>query len=405
MEEELVHPPSPPLVASNSPQDCQSDSSVPRDRGPLSEHSSENPSLVSFPTLPSRLLAGIQATPLTSIQQAALLRSLATQQQARTLNDASPALLASTPNSPQPSFENTSSSLSTLPPLPSASRTPIEDDSMPFSRIEGLNELETPAPSSSSFADQLAPNHLDELLNAQTNLDIWASTVFSTGSPGFHTPPAYPEPSSSFHTSSSTETSTLPAMVSPESAFDWSTLYPQSHSGGPISDSPPPHLPHQLPNGLPTFPLPQPPFPSPFSSIPPLHISVPHRQLTQDDGDVSSRAPSPAPSRPSRSRRASKAPSRSASEGGQGSDTPSLLSREFMTPEEIEEDKRRRNTEASARFRAKKKQKNVALQQTAAQLRDKVAQLEKEKEALTSQNRWLRDIISEKAESAAKIGK
>lgn len=76
-----------------------------------------------------------------------------------------------------------------------------------------------------------------------------------------------------------------------------------------------------------------------------------------------------------------------------------------MTPEEIEEDKRRRNTEASARFRAKKKQKNVALQQTAAQLRDKVAQLEKEKEALTSQNRWLRDIISEKAESAAKIGK
>jgi hypothetical protein len=36
-----------------------------------------------------------------------------------------------------------------------------------------------------------------------------------------------------------------------------------------------------------------------------------------------------------------------------------------------------------ARFRAKKKQRNVALQETAAQLREKVAELEKEKEAVS----------------------
>ncbi|GAA5947677.1 hypothetical protein JCM3765_001029 [Sporobolomyces pararoseus] len=405
MEEEVVNLPSPSLLASNSPRDRQLGSSILSSRPSLSEYSIESPLHVSSPASPSRLLAGIRGTRLTPIQQAALLQSIATQRQARGLNDASPAPLASPPNSPRSSNENPHSAFSSLPPLPSASSTSLDEDSMPFSRIQGLNELQTPAPSSSSFADQLAPNHLDELLNAQTNLDIWASTVFSTGSPGFHTPPAYPEPSSSFHTSSSSATSTLPAMVSDEAAFDWSTLYPQSHPDGPLIDSPPPHLPHQLPNGLPAFPLPHPPFPSSFSSIPPLHSALPQSQLTQDDGDLSSRAPSPAPSRPSRSRRASKAPSRSASEGGQGSDTPSLASREFMTPEEIEEDKRRRNTEASARFRAKKKQRNVALQQTAAQLREKVAQLEKEKEALTSQNRWLRDIISEKAESSTKNGK
>jgi hypothetical protein len=92
-----------------------------------------------------------------------------------------------------------------------------------------------------------------------------------------------------------------------------------------------------------------------------------------------------------------------------------------MTPEEIEEDKRRRNTEASgestpsisslvfdvvtdlerlharlllARFRAKKKQRNVALQETAAQLREKVAELEKEKEAVSFEYLHLASLAS-----------
>ncbi|ORY82399.1 hypothetical protein BCR35DRAFT_303812 [Leucosporidium creatinivorum] len=62
----------------------------------------------------------------------------------------------------------------------------------------------------------------------------------------------------------------------------------------------------------------------------------------------------------------------------------------------IEEDKRRRNTAASARFRIKKKQREAALEQTAKELRDRVAALEGEVEALRTENGWLRGLITEK---------
>ncbi|ORY57714.1 hypothetical protein BCR35DRAFT_309613 [Leucosporidium creatinivorum] len=73
------------------------------------------------------------------------------------------------------------------------------------------------------------------------------------------------------------------------------------------------------------------------------------------------------------------------------------------TPEEIEEDKRRRNTAASARFRAKKKQRDQQLQQTSIQLREKVQDLEKEKTSLKAENTWLRDLVSERSEISPKI--
>ncbi|GAA6005407.1 hypothetical protein JCM11491_003632 [Sporobolomyces phaffii] len=342
---------------------------------------------------------GIRGTRLSPIQQAALLQSLLTQRHSRangTLHP-TPRVTESASTSRLPPLE---SIVASLPPPAAPFTTSFDDDGnqMPFSRIEGLNELQAPAlTASSSFGQQLAPNHLDELLNAQTNLDIWASTVFQAGSPGFVTPPADPDPSPSLRTSNSSSSTghhQLSGMVAAPTPFDWSTLYPHAQ-GGPAGTPPPLH--HALPNGLPDFGFPQSHF-SAFSSIPPLDTTLRPLSRGASFDESSSRAPSPRPSRPSRSRRASKAPpSRPPSEGGQGSDTPSLAAREFMTPEEIEDDKRRRNTEASARFRAKKKQRNVALQETAAELRDKVAALEKEKDALTSQNRWLRDIISEKA--------
>lgn len=59
----------------------------------------------------------------------------------------------------------------------------------------------------------------------------------------------------------------------------------------------------------------------------------------------------------------------------------------------VEEDKRRRNTAASARFRIKKKQREAALESTAKELRDKVSSLEREVEALKTENGWLRGLI------------
>lgn len=62
-------------------------------------------------------------------------------------------------------------------------------------------------------------------------------------------------------------------------------------------------------------------------------------------------------------------------------------------PEMIEEDKRRRNTEASARFRAKKKEREQALEGRAKQLEAQVAQLIAEKASLENENKLLKAIV------------
>lgn len=61
-----------------------------------------------------------------------------------------------------------------------------------------------------------------------------------------------------------------------------------------------------------------------------------------------------------------------------------------------EEDKRRRNTAASARFRVKKKQREQALEQSAKEMSDKVTQLESRIKSLETENRWLKNLVMEK---------
>jgi hypothetical protein len=64
-----------------------------------------------------------------------------------------------------------------------------------------------------------------------------------------------------------------------------------------------------------------------------------------------------------------------------------------------EEDKRRRNTAASARFRVKKKQREQALEKSAKEMSDKVAALEGRINQLETENKWLKNLITEKNES------
>jgi len=61
-----------------------------------------------------------------------------------------------------------------------------------------------------------------------------------------------------------------------------------------------------------------------------------------------------------------------------------------------EEDKRRRNTAASARFRVKKKQREQALEQTAKGLENKMVALEQRIGQLETENEWLRGLVVEK---------
>ncbi|EIN11541.1 hypothetical protein PUNSTDRAFT_15694, partial [Punctularia strigosozonata HHB-11173 SS5] len=57
------------------------------------------------------------------------------------------------------------------------------------------------------------------------------------------------------------------------------------------------------------------------------------------------------------------------------------------------EDKRRRNTAASARFRAKKKEREQALEKRAKDMEQRVSELERECEALRRENGWLKGLV------------
>ncbi|KAJ6257162.1 hypothetical protein Dda_8048 [Drechslerella dactyloides] len=61
-----------------------------------------------------------------------------------------------------------------------------------------------------------------------------------------------------------------------------------------------------------------------------------------------------------------------------------------------DEDKRRRNTAASARFRVKKKQREQALEQHSKDLETKVQELTGKVTTLENENKWLKDLLMEK---------
>jgi len=66
---------------------------------------------------------------------------------------------------------------------------------------------------------------------------------------------------------------------------------------------------------------------------------------------------------------------------------------DISTPLTASEDKRRRNTAASARFRLKKKEREAALDSRAQALEDRVTSLERECEGLRRENGWLRGLV------------
>jgi len=61
-----------------------------------------------------------------------------------------------------------------------------------------------------------------------------------------------------------------------------------------------------------------------------------------------------------------------------------------------DEDKRRRNTAASARFRVKKKQREQALEVHAKELEAKAQQLQEKVNQLEMENKWLKNLITDK---------
>ncbi|KAK4208905.1 hypothetical protein QBC37DRAFT_324853 [Rhypophila decipiens] len=73
-----------------------------------------------------------------------------------------------------------------------------------------------------------------------------------------------------------------------------------------------------------------------------------------------------------------------------------ILSLEEQSRLAAEEDKRKRNTAASARFRVKKKQREQALEKSAKDMADKVTKLEERISLLETENRFLKSLVTEK---------
>ncbi|KAG8669136.1 hypothetical protein FPOAC2_08452 [Fusarium poae] len=90
--------------------------------------------------------------------------------------------------------------------------------------------------------------------------------------------------------------------------------------------------------------------------------------------------------------------SESAGSSGRGS-----LNFEEASRHAAEEDKRRRNTAASARFRIKKKQREQALEKSAKEMSEKVSVLESKVSQLETENKWLKNLLVDKNEGNDEI--
>lgn len=124
---------------------------------------------------------------------------------------------------------------------------------------------------------------------------------------------------------------------------------------------------------------------APFGNTPSVSTGLPDLNTT----DLASPSPTPesAQTPTSSSKPASKRKS---------SHKPSLISIEEASRNTAEEDKRRRNTAASARFRVKKKIREQSLEKTVKDTTDKNTTLEARVTALELENQWLKNLITEK---------
>ncbi|KAI0081967.1 hypothetical protein K474DRAFT_1562168, partial [Panus rudis PR-1116 ss-1] len=114
------------------------------------------------------------------------------------------------------------------------------------------------------------------------------------------------------------------------------------------------------------------------------------QQPTQSE-PAAAAAPAPAPKR-ARTARTSVS-SVSSENSPESARSPESDDKSNSTPLTAAEDKRRRNTAASARFRLKKKEREAALERKAKELEVRVGELEKECEALRRENGWLKGLV------------
>lgn len=133
---------------------------------------------------------------------------------------------------------------------------------------------------------------------------------------------------------------------------------------------------------------------APFTHVPSVSNGLPNLNTAE----FSSQSSPISPSQPSAPAQASTpAPTtKSTASKRKPSHKPTPMSIEEASRNAAEEDKRRRNTAASARFRVKKKMREQTLEKTVKDTTEKNAALEARVTALELENQWLKNLITEK---------
>ncbi|KAM0787132.1 hypothetical protein ACM66B_006384 [Microbotryomycetes sp. NB124-2] len=285
-----------------------------------------------------------------------------------------------------------------------------------------------PRPTARDSLNWLPSGSTAEFAQAQQQLNNWSQTIFRTADSPYNTAHEQHPP-----------TTPMPTPASPESSnFEWPALYASAQPAA-LFNTPSSLAPSLTLNQVNSYNGSvdnAAPAPTATGHRPGLMQSVSHDTGSglRDYVVKSDEPPDPV----SRSRRASRAASvssgshanstadNSPKQPGKASDLsavrdPSLppdqlfdslnelrpAPLKYGTPEQIEEDKRMRNTLASARFRAKKKMKDQQLLQSSLSLREKVAELESERASLVAENTWLKELVSDqqRGDSASKTQK
>lgn len=135
-----------------------------------------------------------------------------------------------------------------------------------------------------------------------------------------------------------------------------------------------------------------------FSKIPSIPSGLSNAPFNANPTPSQSSSSATSPSGPATSPVAAPAPSATTAAGPKRKNTQKSapISVEEAARIAAEEDKRRRNTAASARFRVKKKLREQALEKTVKETTEKNAALEARVTALELENQWLKNLITEK---------
>jgi hypothetical protein len=130
------------------------------------------------------------------------------------------------------------------------------------------------------------------------------------------------------------------------------------------------------------------------------HANVP--SSSSPSGPAATSQQQPLPPAPVQHQSPGRSPANSATSASKRKQDPTTLDEAARLAQE--EDKRRRNTAASARFRIKKKEREKNLERTVKEVTAKNTTLENRITQLEMENRWLKNLITEKNGSAISDG-